>query len=160
MIAFANTLWYNSSTKKEGGIAMANTLVQFRADETSRIKAVGICEKLGIDLATYLRMCISRLVQENGIPFSMKVDDISENRGMAAMKEASEGELKGIMGYTEDAVVSTDFTGDPRTSIFDAKAGIALTGNFMKLISWYDNEWGYSNKLCDLLLHAAKVDAE
>lgn len=54
---------------------MANTLVQFRADETSRIKAVGICEKLGIDLATYLRMCISRLVQENGIPFSMKVDD-------------------------------------------------------------------------------------
>ena len=64
------------------------------------------------------------------------------------------------MGYTEDAVVSTDFTGDPRTSIFDAKAGIALTGNFMKLISWYDNEWGYSNKLCDLLLHAAKVDAE
>ena len=54
----------------------------------------------------------------------------------------------------------TDFIGDPRTSIFDAKAGIALTGNFMKLISWYDNEWGYSNKLCDLLLHAAKVDAE
>ena len=83
MIAFANTAWYNSSTKKEGGIAMANTLVQFRADETSRIKAAGICEKLGIDLATYLRMCISRLVQENGIPFSMKVDDISENRGMA-----------------------------------------------------------------------------
>lgn len=68
---------------------MANTLVQFRAEETSRIKAAGICEKLGIDLATYLRMCMSRLVQENGIPFSMKVDDISENRGVKAMKEAS-----------------------------------------------------------------------
>ena len=83
--------------------------------------------------------------------------DVTYDEVCAAMKEASEGELKGIMGYTEDAVVSTDFTGDPRTSIFDAKAGIALTGNFMKLISWYDNEWGYSNKLCDLLLHAAKV---
>ena len=86
--------------------------------------------------------------------------DVTYDEVCAAMKEASEGELKGIMGYTEDAVVSTDFTGDPRTSIFDAKAGLALTGNFMKLISWYDNEWGYSNKLCDLLLHAAKVDAE
>ena len=86
--------------------------------------------------------------------------DVTYDEVCAAMKEASEGELKGIMGYTEDAVVSTDFTGDPRTSIFDAKAGIALTGTFMKLISWYDNEWGYSNKLCDLLLHAAKVDAE
>ena len=86
--------------------------------------------------------------------------DVTYDEVCAAMKEASEGELKGIMGYTEDAVVSTDFTGDPRTSIFDAKAVIALTGNFMKLISWYDNEWGYSNKLCDLLLHAAKVDAE
>ena len=105
MIAFANTLWYNSSTKKEGGIAMANTLVQFRADETSRIKAVGICEKLGIDLATYLRMCISRLVQENGIPFSMKVDDISENRGMAAMKEASRiAAAEGIADMTLDEI--------------------------------------------------------
>ena len=66
--------------------------------------------------------------------------DVTYDEVCAAMKEASEGELKGIMGYTEDAVVSTDFTGDPRTSIFDAKAGIALTGNFMKLISWYDNE--------------------
>ena len=76
--------------------------------------------------------------------------DVTYDEVCAAMKEASEGELKGIMGYTEDAVVSTDFTGDPRTSIFDAKAGIALTGNFMKLISWYDNEWGYSNKVCEM----------
>jgi len=69
----------------------------------------------------------------------------------AAMKAASEGELKGILGYTEDAVVSSDFINDSRTSIFDAKAGIALTDNFVKLVSWYDNEWGYSNKVLDLI---------
>ena len=69
----------------------------------------------------------------------------------AAMKEASEGELKGILGYTEDAVVSSDFLGDPRTSIFDANAGIALTDTFVKVVSWYDNEWGYSNKVLDLI---------
>ncbi|MBD5179094.1 MAG: type I glyceraldehyde-3-phosphate dehydrogenase [Bacteroides sp.] len=68
-----------------------------------------------------------------------------------AMKEASEGELKGILGYTEDAVVSSDFLGDPRTSIFDAKAGIALTDTFVKVVSWYDNEIGYSNKVLDLI---------
>ncbi|MBO4548916.1 MAG: type I glyceraldehyde-3-phosphate dehydrogenase, partial [Abditibacteriota bacterium] len=70
----------------------------------------------------------------------------------AAMKEASEGELKGILGYTEDKVVSTDFVGDPRTSIFDKDAGIALTDTFVKLVSWYDNEWGYSNKVLDLIM--------
>jgi glyceraldehyde 3-phosphate dehydrogenase len=69
----------------------------------------------------------------------------------AAMKEASEGELKGIMGYTEDAVVSNDFVGDARTSVFDATAGIALTDTFVKLVSWYDNEWGYSNRVADLV---------
>ena len=68
----------------------------------------------------------------------------------AAMKEASEGELKGILGYTEDAVVSTDFRGCANTSIFDAKAGISLDGNFAKVVSWYDNEWGYSNKVCEM----------
>ena len=78
----------------------------------------------------------------------------------AAMKKASEGELKGIVGYTEDAVVSSDFISDPRTSIFDAKAGIALNDNFVKLVAWYDNEWGYSNKVVDLICHMAKVDAK
>ena len=68
----------------------------------------------------------------------------------AAMKEASEGELKGVLGYTEEAVVSSDFLGDPRTSIFDKAAGIALTDTFVKVVSWYDNEWGYSNKVLDL----------
>jgi glyceraldehyde 3-phosphate dehydrogenase len=74
-----------------------------------------------------------------------------------AMKTASEGELKGILGYTEDDVVSEDFKGDARTSIFDAKAGIALNDNFVKVVSWYDNEWGYSNKLIDLVQELAKV---
>ena len=64
------------------------------------------------------------------------------------------------MSYTEDAIVSSDILGDAHTSIFDATAGIALTGNFMKLISWYDNEWGYSNKLLDLIGHMAEVDAQ
>ncbi len=74
-----------------------------------------------------------------------------------AMKEASEGELKGILGYTEDAVVSSDFLGDPRTSIFDAKAGIQLTPTFVKVVSWYDNEWGYSNKVVELIQYMNTV---
>ena len=75
----------------------------------------------------------------------------------AAMKAASEGELKGVLGYTEEAVVSTDFNHDPRTSIFDADAGIMLSPTFVKVVSWYDNEWGYSNKLVDLILHMETV---
>lgn len=74
------------------------------------------------------------------------------------MKKASEGELKGILGYTEDAVVSSDFLTDSRTSIFDAKAGIQLTDTFVKVVSWYDNEWGYSNKVLDLIAHMSKVN--
>jgi glyceraldehyde 3-phosphate dehydrogenase len=74
-----------------------------------------------------------------------------------AMKDASEGELKGILGYTEDDVVSQDFVGDSRTCIFDAKAGIALNDKFVKVVAWYDNEWGYSNKLIDLVQELAKV---
>jgi glyceraldehyde 3-phosphate dehydrogenase len=75
----------------------------------------------------------------------------------AAMKEASEGELKGILGYTEDDVVSTDFLGDSRTSIFDAKAGIGLNDHFVKVVSWYDNEWGYSCKVVELIEYMDSV---
>ncbi|MEA4942464.1 MAG: type I glyceraldehyde-3-phosphate dehydrogenase [Oscillibacter sp.] len=75
-----------------------------------------------------------------------------------AMKAASEGELKGVLGYTEDPVVSSDFLGDPRTSIFDAEAGIALTDSFVKVVSWYDNECGYSNKMVDLIRYMSSVD--
>ncbi len=82
-----------------------------------------------------------------------KYDDIK-----AAVKEACEGELKGIMGYTEDAVVSSDFIGEYCTSVFDATAGIALNDQFVKLVAWYDNEWGYSNKVVDLIEHMSCVD--
>lgn len=75
----------------------------------------------------------------------------------AVIKKASEGELKGILGYTEDAVVSQDFVGDKRTSIFDKDAGIMLSPKFVKLVSWYDNEMGYSNKLVDMLIHSASL---
>ncbi|HAI80571.1 MAG TPA: type I glyceraldehyde-3-phosphate dehydrogenase [Chryseobacterium sp.] len=75
----------------------------------------------------------------------------------AAMKAASEGELKGILGYTEDAVVSQDFVGEKRTSVFDKDAGIMLSPTFVKLVSWYDNEMGYSNKLVDMLVHSASL---
>jgi len=76
----------------------------------------------------------------------------------AAVKKAAEGELAGILGYTEDMVVSSDFIGETHTSVFDAKAGIALTDTFVKLVAWYDNEMGYSNKVVDLICHMASVD--
>jgi len=79
---------------------------------------------------------------------------------MATLKNASNNELDGILGYTEDAVVSTDFVHCKQSSVVDASAGIALTENFMKLVSWYDNEWGYSNRVVDLIAHAAKVGAK
>ncbi|KIJ47253.1 hypothetical protein M422DRAFT_45819 [Sphaerobolus stellatus SS14] len=84
---------------------------------------------------------------------SASYDQIKE-----AIKEASEGALKGIIAYTQDQVVSTDFIGDPHSSIFDAKAGIALNENFVKLVAWYDNEWGYSKRVVDLIVFAAKKD--
>jgi len=82
-----------------------------------------------------------------------KYKDICE-----VIKEASEGAMKGIMGYTEDEVVSSDFIGDKRSSIFDAKAGIGLNDHFVKLIAWYDNEYGYSNRVCDLITYMASVE--
>jgi len=78
----------------------------------------------------------------------------------ATIKAAAEGELKGILAYTEDMVVSTDFIGEECTSVFDAAAGIALNDTFVKLVAWYDNEWGYSNKVVDLIQHMATVDSK
>nr|CAB3445762.1 unnamed protein product [Digitaria exilis] len=86
---------------------------------------------------------------------SASYDDVK-----AAIKAASEGALKGILGYTDEDVVSNDFVGDCRSSIFDAKAGIGLSSSFMKLVSWYDNEWGYSNRVLDLIAHMALVSAK
>ena len=76
----------------------------------------------------------------------------------AAVIKASQNEMKGILGYTEDEVVSTDFVSSTESSIFDAKAGISLNDNFVKLVSWYDNEYGYSRRVCDLIAYAAKAD--
>ncbi|TYQ16380.1 UNVERIFIED_CONTAM: glyceraldehyde 3-phosphate dehydrogenase [Acetivibrio alkalicellulosi] len=78
----------------------------------------------------------------------------------AAVKKASENELKGVLGYTEEDVVSSDYIGEAMTSVFDAKAGIALNDNFVKLVAWYDNEWGYSNKVVDLISYMASVDGK
>ena len=77
-----------------------------------------------------------------------------------AMAEASLGEMKGVLAYTNDPVVSTDFTGDPHSSIFDAGAGMELNSNFFKVVAWYDNEWGYSNRAIDLILTMAQKEAE
>jgi glyceraldehyde 3-phosphate dehydrogenase len=78
----------------------------------------------------------------------------------ASVKEAADGPMKGIIEYTDDAVVSADFVGHSASSIFDAAAGIQLNKNFVKLIAWYDNEWAYSRRVCDLLLFAAEQDAK
>jgi len=85
--------------------------------------------------------------------------DASYDDIKAAIKEAADGSLKGILDYTEDEVVSSDLNGNPASSIFDAKAGISLNKNFVKLVSWYDNEWGYSRRVLDLLAYVAKADA-
>merc|ERR1711975_152735 len=82
----------------------------------------------------------------------------SYNDITAAIKEASEGSLKGILAYTDEEVVSTDFVGDSHSSIFDANAGISLNDNFVKLVSWYDNEWGYSNRVVDLIVYMASKE--
>jgi len=78
----------------------------------------------------------------------------------AAIKKAAEGPMKGVLAYSEDELVSTDLNGNPNSSIFDAKAGISLNDNFVKLVSWYDNEWGYSRRVLDLISYIAKVDKQ
>ena len=85
-------------------------------------------------------------------------NDASYEEICKKMKEASETHMKGILGYTEDEVVSTDFNGSSLSSIFDSKAGIALNPRFVKVVSWYDKEWGYSNRMADLAYHMAQVD--
>ncbi|KAI7729999.1 hypothetical protein M8C21_029885, partial [Ambrosia artemisiifolia] len=98
-----------------------------------------------------------------GMAFRVPTVDVSKKatyeQVKAAIKEESKGKLKGILGYVDEDVVSTDFVGDSRSSIFDAKAGIALNDNFLKLVSWYDNECGYSSRVIDLICHIASVQA-
>lgn len=104
VIVFDDNILYNKNIMK-GDDNMANSFIQFRTDDTSKIKATNICERLGIDLSTYMRMCISRLIQENGIPFSMKLDEASENPALEAMKTASRiAEEKGISNMTLEEI--------------------------------------------------------
>ena len=105
----------------------------------------------GVVMAIIYTVVLDKVLMLGTTRTEVKIISAKSDEICAAMKEASEGELKGILGYTEDDVVSSDFISDPRTSIFDAKAGIALNEHFVKLVSWYDNEWGYSNKVVMLI---------
>ena len=124
---------------------------------TGAAKAVGkvIPELLGKLTGISLRVPVPDV---SVVDFTVKLKNPASYQEIcAAMKAASEGDYKGIVGYEDEDVVSSDFTTDARTCIFDAKAGVALNDSFVKLIAWYDNEWGYSNKLLDLTKHIHKV---
>jgi glyceraldehyde 3-phosphate dehydrogenase len=137
-----------------GGRAASGNIIP---SSTGAAKAVGkvIPELNGKLTGMSLRvptLCVSVVDLTCRIEKAATYDEIK-----AAVKKAADGELKGILGYTEDEVVSSDFIHEPRTSVFDAKAGIALNPHFVKLVAWYDNEWGYSNKVLDLIAHMATV---
>ncbi|MDR0395975.1 MAG: type I glyceraldehyde-3-phosphate dehydrogenase [Oscillospiraceae bacterium] len=148
----------DSPSKKDwrGGRAASGNIIP---SSTGAAKAVGVVIPELKGKLTGMSMRVPTLdVSVVDLTVNLKtpatMDDIK-----ATMKAASESpRWKGIVGYTEDDVVSSDFIHDPRTSIFDAKAGIQLTPTFVKLVAWYDNEWGYSNKVVDLIKHMAKVD--
>ena len=147
--------WLRGQGRGQGGRAASGNIIP---SSTGAAKAVGkVIPELSGKL-TGMSMRVPTL--------DVSVVDLTVNLKKAAtydeickaMKDASEGELKGILGYTDEAVVSSDFLGDARTSIFDAKAGIALTDTFVKVVSWYDNEMGYSDKLLCLIEHMYAVD--
>ena len=112
----------------------------------------------GVVMAIIYTVVLDKVLMLGTTRTEVKIISAKSDEICAAMKEASEGELKGILGYTEDAVVSSDFLGDARTSIFDKAAGIALTDTFVKVVSWYDNECGYSNKMVELIRYMSSVD--
>ena len=153
----ATQMTVDGASKKDwrGGRAAAGNIIP---SSTGAAKAVGVVIPELNGKLTGMSMRVPTLdVSVVDLTVNLK-KPASYKEICEAIKEASEGDLKGILGYTEDAVVSSDFIGDARTSIFDAKAGIALTDTFVKLVSWYDNEWGYSNKVLELISHMYKVD--
>ena len=153
----ATQLTVDGASKKDwrGGRAASGNIIP---SSTGAAKAVGVVIPELKGKLTGMSMRVPTL--------DVSVVDLTVNLAKPAsyadicetVKKASEGPLKGILGYTDEAVVSSDFIGDARTSIFDAKAGIALTDTFVKLVSWYDNEWGYSNKVLELIGHMNKID--
>ena len=155
----ATQLTVDGSTKKDwrGGRAASYNIIP---SSTGAAKAVGVVfPKLNGKL-TGMSMRVPTL-DVSVVDLTCKLEKETTYADICkAVKEAANGELKGILGYTDDMVVSSDFIGDARTCIFDEKAGIMLSPKFVKLVAWYDNEWGYSNKVVDLVAHMAKVDAE
>lgn len=155
--ATATQLTVDGSTKKDwrGGRAASYNIIP---SSTGAAKAVGVVIPELLGKLTGMSMRVPTL--------DVSVVDLTVNLKKAttydkickAIKKASQNELAGIIGYTDEAVVSSDFIGDPRTCIFDEKAGIMITPTFVKLVAWYDNEWGYSNKVVDFIEYMAKVD--
>ena len=153
----ATQLTVDGASKKDwrGGRAAAGNIIP---SSTGAAKAVGVVIPELNGKLTGMSMRVPTL--------NVSIVDLTVNLNTPAsyaeicaeIKRASENEFKGVLGYTEELVVSSDFIGDARTSIFDAKAGIQLTDTFVKVVSWYDNEWGYSNKVLDLISHMYSVD--
>ena len=153
----ATQLTVDGASKKDwrGGRAASGNIIP---SSTGAAKAVGVVIPELNGKLTGMSMRVPTLnVSVVDLTVNLK-KPASYKEICAAIKAASENELAGIMGYTDEDVVSSDFIGCPLTSIFDAKAGIALTDTFVKLVSWYDNEWGYSNKVLELIKHMYKVD--
>jgi glyceraldehyde 3-phosphate dehydrogenase len=156
MTATQKTVDGPSKKDWRGGRAAAHNIIP---SSTGAAKAVG---KVIPDLNGKLTGMAFRIptINVSVVDLTCRLDKPASYAEIKAeMKAASEGPLKGILKYTEDMVVSSDFIGETCTSVFDADAGIALNDNFVKLVSWYDNEWGYSNKLLDLISHMSTVDA-
>ena len=154
----ATQLTVDGSSKKDwrGGRAASYNIIP---SSTGAAKAVGVVIPELSGKLTGMSMRVPTL-DVSVVDLTVKLQKETTYEDICkAMKKASLGELSGILGYTDEAVVSSDFIGDPRTCIFDEKAGIMLSPKFVKLVAWYDNEWGYSNKLVDLVAHMAKVDS-
>ena len=153
----ATQLTVDGSTKKDwrGGRAASYNIIP---SSTGAAKAVGVVIPELEGKLTGMSMRVPTLdVSVVDLTVKLKKETTYE-KICKAIKKASQNELAGILGYTDEMVVSSDFIGDARTCIFDEKAGIMLSPKFVKLVAWYDNEWGYSNKVVDLALHMAKVD--
>ncbi len=155
----ATQLTVDGSSKKDwrGGRAASYNIIP---SSTGAAKAVGVVIPELAGKLTGMSMRVPTLdVSVVDLTVKLKKETTYE-KICKAIKKASETELNGILGYTDEAVVSSDFIGDARTCIFDEKAGIMLSPKFVKLVAWYDNEWGYSNKVVDLIAHMAKVDSK
>ena len=155
----ATQLTVDGSTKKDwrGGRAASYNIIP---SSTGAAKAVGVVIPELAGKLTGMSMRVPTL-DVSVVDLTCKLKkETTYDAICKAIKKASKNELDGILGYTDEMVVSSDFIGDSRTCIFDEKAGIMLSPKFVKLVAWYDNEWGYSNKVIDLVRHMAKVDAK